>query len=76
MESHMFTFDPLEINKIREMISGEVEESTTNQVIMILKEHCEGFKLISVADLRELLCDYLPLEHLSNVMQAIKSNQP
>ncbi|MBF0480254.1 MAG: hypothetical protein HQK81_08325 [Desulfovibrionaceae bacterium] len=76
MESNAFTFELLEIDKIREMISGEVEESTTNQIMMILKDNCQGVKLISVTDLRELLCDYLSPKHLFDVMHAVKSNQP
>ncbi len=75
MESDMFTFKPVVIDKIREMISGELDESTTNQVIMILQSHCHGFRFISIIDLRELLCDNLSPKHLSNAMQAIKSNQ-
>lgn len=76
MESHTFTFKLLEINNIREMISGEAEESTINQVMMILSNHCTEFKLITVTDLRELLRDYLSPKNLLNVMQAVKSNQP
>jgi len=75
MEAHTFTFKMLEIDKIREMISGEVKESTTNQVMMILKTHCQGVKLITVTDLRELLCDNLSPKHLFDVMHAVKSSQ-
>lgn len=75
MEGNSFTFRPIEINKIREMFSGDVDDSTINQVMMIVKSRCHEMKLISVSDLRELICDELSQKQLTNVMQTIKSYQ-
>jgi len=75
MERNVFTFKPVEISKIREMLSGEIDESTINQAVMILKSNCHEHEFISLIDLRELLCEDLSQKKLASVMQAIKSYQ-
>jgi len=75
MENSVFTFKLIEINKIREILSGEIDESTINQIIMILKSNCHDHEFISLTDFRELLCEDLSQKQLISVMQIIKSYQ-
>jgi len=75
MERNVFTFKTVEISKIREMLSEEIDDSTINQAMMILKSNCHEHEFISLTDLRELLCEGLSQEQLESVMQAIKSYQ-
>lgn len=75
MESNIFTLRPVEINKIREMISDEVDDTTISQVMMIVKSHCHDKNMISICDLRELICEELSQKQLTKVMQSIKSYQ-
>lgn len=75
MERSIFTFKLVEINKIREMLSGEIDESTINQMIMILKSNFHDHEFISLTDLRELLCEDLSQKQLSSVMQVFKTYQ-
>ena len=75
MESNIFTFRPVDINKIRGMLTGETEDSTIDQVMMIVKSNCRDKNIISITDLRELICDELSQKQLTSVMQAIKPYQ-
>lgn len=75
MESNVFTFRLVKINKIRGMLSDELDDTTISQVMMILKSNCSEHEFISLTDLRELLCEDLSQKQLASVMQTIKSYQ-